>query len=80
MKDLRDQAGDRLRGRSTLPIRMGVGNARRSIIVPIIFWSLFSPWFWRLGVGGYGLIVLMATVGLRVRVSSEIRCRIYMRC
>lgn len=58
IQDLRDQAGDSLRGRPTLPISIGDGNARWTVIVPILFWSTFPPFFWRLDVGGYGLTVL----------------------
>ncbi|KAF6241866.1 hypothetical protein HO173_000578 [Letharia columbiana] len=65
IQDLRDQAGDSLRGRPTLPISIGDGNARWTVIVPILFWSTFPPFFWRLDVGGYGLTVLIGafTIG-----------------
>ena len=61
IQDLRDQAGDRLRGRRTLPIFLGDMNARWTVVVPILFWSTFTPFFWRLSIGGYGLTVFIGT-------------------
>ena len=61
LQDLRDQAGDSLRGRRTLPILLGDMNARWTVVVPIVFWSTFSPFFWRLCIGGYGLTVITGT-------------------
>ena len=58
IQDLRDQAGDRLRGRQTLPIYIGDKNARWTAVIPVVFWSIFSPFSWRLCLGGYGMTVL----------------------
>ena len=47
-QDMRDQEGDRLRGRRTLPLVIGDKAARYSIVVSICFWSILCPMFWRL--------------------------------
>lgn len=46
VQDLKDQAGDRLRGRRTVVLRYGEGVARGSIAVLVVFWSLVCGCFW----------------------------------
>ncbi|KAI9878274.1 MAG: hypothetical protein M1830_001374, partial [Pleopsidium flavum] len=50
IQDLRDQAGDRIRGRQTAPLVWGDGIARWSIAIPILVWSFVCPTIWSLGV------------------------------
>ena len=84
IQDLRDQAGDCLRGRRTLPILLGDMNARWTIVVPIVFWSTFSPFFWRLCIGGYAPTVLIGifTVSriLSLRTPEEDRTTFKVWC
>ena len=40
IQDLRDEEGDALRGRSTLPLLIGDWTCRVSVAVPVAFWSL----------------------------------------
>jgi 4-hydroxybenzoate polyprenyltransferase len=62
IQDLRDQAGDRIRGRPTLPLIIGDWYCRWTLAVPIFFWSLFCPGFWQLEIWGY--VVPTVTGGL----------------
>ena len=48
IQDLKDQAGDRTRGRKTWPLVLGDKASRRIIIGFVIFWSFACPSFWRL--------------------------------
>lgn len=46
VQDLKDQQGDRVRGRQTAPLVLGEATARWTIAVPIIFWSIFFSVLW----------------------------------
>ena len=61
VQDLRDQEGDRLRGRQTLPIVLGDSIARWSVAVPILFWSFFCPFYWN---GDFWAYLLPLALGL----------------
>ena len=52
-QDMHDQAGDRSRGRRTMPLIIGDQLSRFTIAVPVMFWSLFCPTFWDTGILGY---------------------------
>lgn len=54
-QDFRDQDGDRLRKRLTLPLLIGDGPARWAVAAAVAFCSWFGPAFWQLGVVGYCL-------------------------
>ncbi|KAM7199175.1 UbiA prenyltransferase [Rhypophila sp. PSN 637] len=56
-QDMKDQAGDRSRGRRTAPIVLGDFAARGTIAIPIAVWSVVCPLFWRAGFEGYVLTV-----------------------
>ncbi|KAI1312190.1 UbiA prenyltransferase family-domain-containing protein [Xylaria venustula] len=56
-QDMKDQAGDRSRGRRTAPIVLGDFIARGTIAVPIAIWSVVCPWFWYTGFEGYVLTI-----------------------
>lgn len=47
IQDLKDQVGDRARGRKTWPLVVGDGNSRRWIAACVVFWTLTSILFWR---------------------------------
>lgn len=67
VQDLRDQKGDQARGRRTAPIVLGDVVTRWTIAIPVLFWSLFCPFLWGLGI--YGFIVpavLGGSLSLRV--------------
>ena len=53
IQDLRDQAGDLVRARSTVPLSFGDSATRWTIAIPVMFWSLFCPFFWRVSPWGY---------------------------
>ena len=40
-----DQEGDRARSRRKIPIIMGDRASRWSVAFPVMFWSLYGPWF-----------------------------------
>lgn len=74
MMDMEDQAGDRARGRKTLPLVIGDRAARWSIAVPVIIWTVLTPWFWSVGFGGYILPgVLGCMVAWRVLTKRTLR-------
>lgn len=56
-QDMKDQDGDRSRGRRTAPIVLGDFVARSTIAIPIGAWSIICPWFWGTGIEGYLLTV-----------------------
>ncbi|KAI1358097.1 hypothetical protein F5Y08DRAFT_333397 [Xylaria arbuscula] len=65
VQDLRDQEGDRRRGRKSGPIVLGDRLARWTIAVAIIFWSLFCICFWRVKiweVAGFTFLILGSVV------------------
>ncbi|KAK4185893.1 UbiA prenyltransferase family-domain-containing protein [Podospora australis] len=49
VQDLKDQAGDKLRGRKTICLYMGENFSRRSIAFFVCFWTVLCGWFWALG-------------------------------
>ncbi|MCJ1462046.1 hypothetical protein MMC07_000646 [Pseudocyphellaria aurata] len=55
IQDLRDQEGDRARGRSTTPVVLGDTAARFTIGVSVVVWSYVCPSIW--GLSFYGRIV-----------------------
>lgn len=52
-QDLRDQEGDKARGRNTLPNAMGDGPTRVLMSSFIYFWSFAAPFYWKCSVVGY---------------------------
>jgi 4-hydroxybenzoate polyprenyltransferase len=67
VQDLKDQEGDRARGRSTAPIDFGDNAARWMVAVPVLAWSVLCPAYWALGALVYGVTAgLGLTVSLRV--------------
>jgi 4-hydroxybenzoate polyprenyltransferase len=61
-QDMEDQEGDSLRNRKTLPIVCGDNLTRRGNAVVILLFSILVPAFWRMGLAGYFLPVLLGTV------------------
>ena len=53
MQDMADQPGDAARGRRTVPLVVGDGNARRMTVLMVLAWSLLAPAFWSLPLWGY---------------------------
>ena len=62
VQDMKDQEGDALRDRKTLPLVMGDGFARQTIAVAITVWSLAAPSFWGLGAEGYMLTTAIGAI------------------
>lgn len=48
VQDLKDQAGDRERGRRTVPLMVGETISRWMIAIFVIVWSCYSAFFWSL--------------------------------
>ncbi|RYP65456.1 hypothetical protein DL769_006311 [Monosporascus sp. CRB-8-3] len=46
IQDLKDQAGDRLRGRKTIVLFLGERLSRGSVAFFVCFWSCVCAWFW----------------------------------
>lgn len=65
IQDLKDQPGDQARGRSTSPLVLGDKFSRWTLAIPMVFWSLFCPFY--IGVAWPGFIVPL-TLGLLVAV------------
>lgn len=55
VQDMQDQAGDSAKGRRSAPIVLGDYTARWTVVVPVLFWSLFCPLYWDIGVLGWFL-------------------------
>ena len=53
VQDLKDQEGDRARGRSTAPLVLGSRVARWTVAVPVMVWSMVCPTYWMLDVWGF---------------------------
>lgn len=51
VQDLKDQVGDRARGRRTAPLVLGDKLARWTIAVPLVIWSFVCPYVWDLELG-----------------------------
>ena len=67
VQDLRDQEGDRARGRGTAPLMLGDCFTRWSVAIPVMAWSLTCPAFWSLGVYGFVMPVICGgIVAIRV--------------
>ena len=67
VQDLKDQDGDRVRLRKTMPLVWGDKVARWTVAAPVILWSFVCPAFWALDACGYiAPLVLGMTVAIRV--------------
>ncbi|ORY67017.1 UbiA prenyltransferase family-domain-containing protein [Pseudomassariella vexata] len=55
VQDLKDQAGDRIRGRRTVPLFFGEKISRLSIAGGVCFWSYVCAYFWRLPLWVYSV-------------------------
>ena len=67
MQDMADQEGDRERGRGTIPLVLGDGVARWTIVIPVAAWSVACPLFWSLSPYAYvAPVILGATLSLRL--------------
>lgn len=55
VQDLKDQAGDRTRGRKTFPLVLGDLVSRWCITAFVLFWSIVCTSFWGLPLWGYFL-------------------------
>ena len=65
-QDMYDQAGDSEKGRKSVPLVIGDSLARRSIAIPVAFWSFLCPAFWNVGVLAGALpCVLGLWIGMR---------------
>ena len=62
IQDFRDVPGDLLRRRRTMPIILGDGLSRWTVVVGIFFWSWVCPSFWQVGLGGFVLPVIIGGV------------------
>ncbi|OOQ83516.1 putative digeranylgeranylglyceryl phosphate synthase protein [Penicillium brasilianum] len=58
VQDLKDQIGDRTRGRKTLPLVLGDTVSRWTIAGFTLFWSILCSYFWRMSLWGYALPML----------------------
>lgn len=67
VQDLKDQAGDRARGRSTAPLDLGDGISRWSIAIGVVVWSAIVPFYWHSKPVGYVMPAVMAAL-VAVRV------------
>ena len=60
VQDLKDQAGDRGRGRLTIPLLLGEGFSRWSIAMFVLIWSGCCGFFWELQPWMYALPAISA--------------------
>ncbi|KAI2794604.1 hypothetical protein POX_a01203 [Penicillium oxalicum] len=72
VQDLKDQVGDRTRGRRTLPLVLGDKVSRWSIVGFTLFWSMLCCYFWQLPLWGYVLPLLTGlAVSFHVVIGSN---------
>ncbi|KAK7991367.1 UbiA prenyltransferase [Apiospora saccharicola] len=72
VQDIKDQRGDRMRGRKTLPLLLGDGRCRVALAVLVPSWSLVNVGFWRLGlVASASYCLLAAWIAQRVLTKRE---------
>lgn len=62
VQDLKDQAGDRTRGRKTIVLFLGERFSRISIAFFVCFWSFVCEYFWRLGPMAISVTALAAVI------------------
>ena len=71
IQDMKDQEGDRTKGRRTAPLVLGDYQARWTIAVPMAAWSFACPAFWRLSPlayvlpVGFGMMIVARVLLLR---------------
>ena len=67
MQDLKDQDGDKARGRRTAPLVLGELPTRRLIAAAILFWSAVCPTYWNVpSVVFVGITIFGGFISLRV--------------
>lgn len=72
VQDLKDQDGDSVRQRKTVPLVLGDRTARLTVAAPVIIWSFVCPAFWALEAHGYVVpLVLGITVATRVSLARN---------
>lgn len=77
LQDMYDQRGDATRNRKTIPLLIGDGPARWTIAIPMAFWSIVCPWYWRSNLAGYlvctglGSLVALRTLLRRSEVEDK---------
>ena len=69
-QDMYDQAGDRLRGRKTMPLEVGDAAARWTVAVPMVILSFWCPRWWSLPLVSY---IVPIALGLSVAVRTLTR-------
>ena len=83
LQDMPDIAGDRIRGRKTLPLTYGESFARWAIAIPISLWSFICPMFWNLSVEAYiipvgvGLFLALRVITRRDNRSDKMSWRLW---
>lgn len=75
IQDLKDQAGDKVRGRKSVPLVLGEDVARWSIAIPVMVSGILCPLFWNRNCGGHvvpvGLGAVVAGRTLLMRDQKE---------
>lgn len=76
IQDLKDQDGDRAKGRSTAPLVLGDYHSRWTIAIPVLLWSLFCAYYWQMGAAGLapvslGIFVAWRCVSLREKQADR---------
>lgn len=73
IQDLRDQEGDKERGRSTVPMLLGDTVGRWTVILSVMTWSIVVPLFWALPWWGFlGSCGIGATVCVRLLTMKDV--------
>lgn len=62
IQDLKDQRGDRLRGRKTVVLYLGQRVSRWSIAFFVVFWSCMCARFWSAGPASSSLVMALAAL------------------
>lgn len=60
LQDMYDQEGDNARGRKTVPLVLGDSWGRWTAAIPLLFWGIACPYYWRTSVVAIMLCATMA--------------------
>lgn len=61
-QDMKDQVGDAAKGRRSAPIVLGDWIARWTVVVPVVFWSVFCPIWWNIPLALWALPIGLGSV------------------
>lgn len=71
VQDLKDVAGDRLKGRETIPIIIGLEATRWTLIPPIILGTVVSTFYWGISINALSSVALASHLVYRCIIGGD---------